>query len=204
MYLLKPHLNGAHDADAADHAMHLAQGNHVLARLQRRFESELRNRARELSQSSGAGAQPPAAVRHRISGVVAVSFVLVPFLGSNFFPSVDTGQITLACAPAGRHPASKTPPSIFADIEDEVRRVIPAPRNRPPSSTISACRSSSINLIYNNTGVIGTQRHRYLHQPEAETIVHRRLCEAAARRSCRALFPARPSPSRPPTSSARF
>ena len=57
-------------------------------------------------------------------GAVAVSMLLVPFLGEDFFPAVDSGQITLhARTPAGTRIEDTT--QIVAQIEREVRRVIP-------------------------------------------------------------------------------
>ena len=71
------------------------------------------------------------ALDHRapvLSGFVVLvlgSLGLVYFVGSDFFPTVDSGQIRLhARAPAGTR-IEKTE-LIFADVEKEIRRVIPA------------------------------------------------------------------------------
>ena len=88
--------------------------------------------------------------------VVLVSFLLVPFLGSNFFPTVDAGQIS--CMPACRSaPASRIRCRHLARVEDDIRRDHSARRAGIPSLTISACRDSAINLIYNNSGGIGSR-----------------------------------------------
>src|SRR5579883_259871 len=56
---------------------------------------------------------------------VGASMGLIYFVGSDFFPTVDSGQIRLhARAPAGTR-IEKTE-LIFADVENEIRRVIPA------------------------------------------------------------------------------
>ena len=56
---------------------------------------------------------------------VAASLGLIYFVGSDFFPTVDSGQIRLhARAPAGTR-IEKTE-LIFADVENEIRKVIPA------------------------------------------------------------------------------
>jgi multidrug efflux pump subunit AcrB len=56
---------------------------------------------------------------------VAGSLCLAPFVGQDFFPIVDAGQLRLhARAPAGTR-IEKTE-MIFADIDDEIRHVIPA------------------------------------------------------------------------------
>ena len=135
--------------------MHLAQGNHIFARLQRRFETGFEV-ARESYRNLLA-----LAINHRrlfvtgFLGAVVASFLLVPFLGSNFFPSVDAGQITLACPPAGGHQGRGHHP---ADRGRSKRKSAASFRRAslPPSSTISAFPPSAINLIYNNTGIIGT------------------------------------------------
>src|SRR6185312_8213475 len=124
MYLLKPHLNGARDADAADHAMHMAQGDHFLARLQRRFENGF-----EAVRESYRNLLALSLNRRRLfvagfMAIVLVSFGLLPFLGSNFFPSVDTGQITLHVRPPIGTRLEDTTQQV-ADIEARIRRVIP-------------------------------------------------------------------------------
>ena len=84
------------------------------------------------------------------------SFALAPFLGRNFFPSVDAGQITLHVrAPVGTR-------------LEETRR--PVRRDREARSARSSRRDelasivdnigmpvSGINMAYNNTGAIGPQ-----------------------------------------------
>jgi multidrug efflux pump subunit AcrB len=87
-------------------------------------------------------------------GFVLLSFGLAPFLGSNFFPSVDAGQIIMhARAPVGMRIEQTS--DVFAQIEGEIRQVIP----RKVLTTIVdniGVPNSSINLIYNNSGVIGS------------------------------------------------
>jgi CzcA family heavy metal efflux pump len=154
LYLLKPHLGGAHDADAADHAMHQAQGSHIFARLQRRFEAGFET-ARESYRNLLA-----LALNYRrlfVTGFLAAvlaSFLLFPFLGSNFFPSVDTGQIALHVRPPVGTRIEDTTQQI-ADIEAEIRHIIPA---REVTAIVDSLGipPSAINQIYNNTGVIGT------------------------------------------------
>jgi multidrug efflux pump subunit AcrB len=56
---------------------------------------------------------------------VVVSLCLAPFVGQDFFPTVDSGQLRLhARAPVGTR-IEKTE-LIFADIDNEIRQVIPA------------------------------------------------------------------------------
>ena len=126
LYLLKPH--------AEEHA---ALGNNMFARLQKRFENgfaDTREGYRNLLALAMTRRRP---FVFGFLGAVALSMLLVPFLGEDFFPAVDSGQITLhARTPAGTRIEDTT--QIVAQIEREVRRVIPGARTRRPSWTMSA------------------------------------------------------------------
>jgi multidrug efflux pump subunit AcrB len=88
-------------------------------------------------------------------GFVLASFALVPYLGSNFFPAVDGGQILMhARVPVGTRVEETA--ERFARIEQAIRRVVPSEEIAAFVDNIGL-PPSSINLIYNNTGVIGTQ-----------------------------------------------
>jgi multidrug efflux pump subunit AcrB len=82
------------------------------------------------------------------------SLVLVPFLGQDFFPTVDAGQFKL-------HFRTKTGTRIeetarLADeIEDSIRRIIPANQIDGILDNLGL-PYSGINLSYSNSGVIGT------------------------------------------------
>jgi len=147
MYLLKPH--------ADESAAHGTAGSGSLSRFQRGFEARF-ERFRESYRNLLA-----MALAHRkvfvigFLGFVAASFVLLPFLGSNFFPSVDAGQITLHVRPPVgtriEHAAA-----MFGDVEREIRKTIPP---REVSSIVDniGLPTSSINTVYNNSGLIGYQ-----------------------------------------------
>jgi multidrug efflux pump subunit AcrB len=57
--------------------------------------------------------------------VMLSAFVLLPFIGRDFFPRVDAGQIKLhiRTRPGTRIESTKV---IFSEVEDEIRKVIPA------------------------------------------------------------------------------
>jgi len=57
--------------------------------------------------------------------VMATAFILVPFVGRDFFPSVDAGQIRLhvRAEPGTRIERTKV---LFSQVEQEIRKVIPA------------------------------------------------------------------------------
>jgi multidrug efflux pump subunit AcrB len=102
-----------------------------------------------------------AALQHRgkvtvgFAAVVLGSFGLLPFLGSNFFPDVDGGQILIhARVPVGTRVEETA--ARFANIQAHIRQVIPAHDITTVVDNIGL-PPSYINLIYNNTGVIGSQ-----------------------------------------------
>jgi multidrug efflux pump subunit AcrB len=99
------------------------------------------------------------AVEHRrlflagFAGFIAVSFLLAPFLGRNFFPQVDGGQILLHVrAPVGMRVEETA--ARFSDVEKAIRGVIPAAEVGAIADNVGTYLSS-INTIYNNTGTIG-------------------------------------------------
>ncbi len=86
---------------------------------------------------------------------VAASFLLVPFLGRNFFPAVDTGQILLHVRTQVGTRVEETA-NRLADIQKAIRQIIPAEQLETMADNIGM-PISGINMTYNNTGVIGAQ-----------------------------------------------
>jgi multidrug efflux pump subunit AcrB len=86
---------------------------------------------------------------------IAASFLLVPMLGRNFFPSVDAGQILMHVrVPVGTRVEETA--NQFAGIEKEIRAIIPPQEIETMVDNIGV-PVSGINLTYNNTGTIGSQ-----------------------------------------------
>jgi multidrug efflux pump subunit AcrB len=86
-------------------------------------------------------------------GFIAVSFLLAPFLGRNFFPQVDGGQILMHVrTPVGMRVEETA--ARFADVEKSIREVIPSAEVGAIADNVGTYLSS-INTIYNNTGTIG-------------------------------------------------
>ncbi len=84
---------------------------------------------------------------------IAVSFLLAPFLGRNFFPQVDGGQILLHVrVPVGTRIEETA--ARFSEVEKAIREVIPSAEVGAVVDNIGTYLSS-INTIYNNTGTIG-------------------------------------------------
>src|SRR4029077_4299593 len=86
-------------------------------------------------------------------GFIAASFLLAPFLGRNFFPQEDGGQILLHVrAPVGMRIEETA--ARFAQVENAIREVIPPAETATIVDNIGTYLSA-INTIYNNTGTIG-------------------------------------------------
>ncbi|OLF76820.1 RND transporter [Alteromonas sp. W12] len=84
-----------------------------------------------------------------------VSFALMPFIGRNFFPTVDSGQISIhARAPVGLRVEETA--ARFGDIQKVIREVIP---ERELAAMVDNVGTyiSSMNTIYANNGMIGSQ-----------------------------------------------
>jgi multidrug efflux pump subunit AcrB len=99
------------------------------------------------------------AIEHRrlfvggFAGFIAVSFLLAPFLGRNFFPQVDGGQILMHVrTPVGMRIEETA--ARFAQVEKAIREVIPPAQVAAVADNIGTYLSA-INTIYNNTGTIG-------------------------------------------------
>jgi multidrug efflux pump subunit AcrB len=99
------------------------------------------------------------AIEHRrvfvagFMGFIALSYLLAPFLGRNFFPQVDGGQMLLHVrVPVGTRIEETA--ARFTDVEKAIREVIPPAEVEAIVDNIGTYLSS-INTIYNNTGTIG-------------------------------------------------
>ncbi|MBO9663367.1 efflux RND transporter permease subunit [Dokdonella sp.] len=151
-YLLRPHAPHTDEHGLEGVA---PRSRNPLVRFQRGFEARFERMRRSYHDLLGL------ALAHRkmfVGGflaVIAASFLLVPFLGRNFFPFVDAGQILIhARAPVGTRVEETA--ARFADVEQAIREVIPAHDLRAMVDNVGTY-ISSINTIYNNTGTIGPQ-----------------------------------------------
>jgi CzcA family heavy metal efflux pump len=143
MYMLKAHAAG------------IQAGSGMLGRLQARFESGFESTRQRYAKLLAA------VMNHRRRFVILLltfvlaTFVLVPFLGANFFPSVDAGQITLHVRPpVGTRVEDSS--QLFGEIEADIRKTIPVNELASVIDNIGL-PTSAINTIYNNTGLIGEQ-----------------------------------------------
>ena len=144
-FLLKPH----------DHDAHAKPSRNPFVLFQRGFEhgfEKLRAGYHGLLES---------ALAHRAMvlifsfGFIAASFLLAPYLGRNFFPAVDSGQILMHVRlDIGTRVEESA--RQFAQIQDAIREVI-APEDLGAMVDNIGIPISGINMAYNNTGLIGPQ-----------------------------------------------
>ncbi len=148
MYLLKPHDPAAAHAPATGFAG-------IFTRFQRGFETRFEQfRAGYIGMLRLALISP----RRFVAGFMAaimISFVLVPFLGSNFFPTVDSGQILMHVrVPMGSRIEDTA--VRFDRISQSIRHTLPAGEVATITDNIGLA-VSSINVVYSNSGTIGPQ-----------------------------------------------
>jgi CzcA family heavy metal efflux pump len=147
-YLLQPHVHHAEGEGPPP-------TRNPLVRFQRGFEARF-ERIR-----SGYRGLLAMALAHRPTFVigflsfVAVSFLLVPFLGRNFFPAVDAGSILMHVRVQVGTRVEETANQL-ADVQKAIRKIIPPEEIDTVADNIGM-PISGINMTYNNTGVIGPQ-----------------------------------------------
>ena len=87
--------------------------------------------------------------------IVCLSFVLLPFLGRDFFPAVDSGQINLHVrAPIGTRIEETA--ALFDEVEAKIRQTIPANELAAVIDNIGL-PVSGLNRAYLNTGGVGPE-----------------------------------------------
>jgi len=147
-YLLRPHAPHADDRGRA------ASRNPLVA-LQRAFEAGF-DRVRGFYREVLA-----LAMERRIAfavcflAAIGSTFLLTPYLGRNFFPSVDAGQILMHVRLRVGTRVEESAGQ-FSRIEAAIRSIIPHDQLDALVDNIGM-PASGINLSYNNTGVIGSQ-----------------------------------------------
>ena len=171
-YLLKPHVQNQEQAHP--------HSPNPLVRFQRGFE-----RGFERVRSNYSGILE-LLLNHRRGFVVgffafvALSFALVPFLGRNFFPDVDAGQILLHVrAPVGTR--IETTAEIFAQVEDRVRATIP-PSELGTVVDNMGLSTSSINTAVQQHGNDWPARRGRSDLAEGRPSAHCRIRSQVARR----------------------
>ncbi len=159
-YLLHPHVDPhpgtAHleeDAMREDPTQHMSSGLGRLASFQRGFERRF-ERVREIYREL----LTLALTRRRAFAIgflaaVAASFLLTPWLGENFFPSIDSGQIKLHMRAQTGMRIEETA-RLATEVEKTIRRMIPANELKSVVDNIGL-PVSGINITYSNSAPIG-------------------------------------------------
>jgi multidrug efflux pump subunit AcrB len=147
-YLLQPHLHHAEGEGPPP-------SRNPLVRFQRGFEARF-----ERVRGGYRGLLSMAMRRRPVFVIgflvfVGLSFLLVPFLGQNFFPNVDAGSILMHVRTQVGTRVEESANQL-ADVQKAIRRIIPPDQIDAMTDNIGM-PISGINLTYNNTGVIGAQ-----------------------------------------------
>jgi multidrug efflux pump subunit AcrB len=152
MYLLHPHA-----AHTDLHGLNgpLPRSWNPLVRLQRGFEARFERFRLGYSELLALALHHRAAFVCCFLAFVLASFALTPFLGRDFFPSVDAGQILLHVRTRVGTRVEESAQQ-FSEIEKVIRQIIPPEELATVVDNIGF-PVSGINMTYNNTGTIGTQ-----------------------------------------------
>jgi multidrug efflux pump subunit AcrB len=163
-YLLRPHASGGHASGelAAVMEPHGHGGHHSappsrnpLVRFQRGFEHRFERVRGVYRIVLGLALTNRKRFVVGFLIVVGASFLLAPWLGRNFFPSIDSGEITIHVrAPIGTRIEDTA--DEFDHIENAVRRLVPPDQLASIIDNIGL-PNSGINLTYNNSGTTGSQ-----------------------------------------------
>jgi multidrug efflux pump subunit AcrB len=173
-YLLRGH---EHDADAASLAAQAQR--HFLARLQIRFEHAFERWRGNYKRGLRTCLHHRAWLAVGVLGAAAATFLLIPWIGQDFFPKVDSGQFTLHLrAPTGTRIEETA--RLCDHVESSIREEI------PPQEVTSIIDNiglpySGVNLVYSNSAPIGTSDADIMvalsedHHPTAEYVRRLRL-----------------------------
>jgi multidrug efflux pump subunit AcrB len=169
-YLLRRHASGT-DTEGEDR---VRPSRNPLARFQRAFEARFERLRAHYHGVLQLALSHRRAFVSGFLGFVLVSFLLVPMLGRNFFPAVDSGQILMhARLQVGTRVEDSA--NVFGRIQNAIREVIPAAELGTLVDNVGM-PVSGINLSYNNTGTMGSQDGdiqislKPVHRPTAEYV----------------------------------
>jgi multidrug efflux pump subunit AcrB len=146
-YLLRGH---EHDAENLE----TEARKHLLARLQIRFEHAFERLRGRYKRWLSVCLQHRAWLAFGVLGAVLVSFCLLPWIGQDFFPKVDSGQFTLHLrAPTGTRIEETA--RLCDEVENTIRQLIPSGEVTNIIDNIGL-PYSTVNLSYSTSAPIGT------------------------------------------------
>jgi multidrug efflux pump subunit AcrB len=164
-YLLRPHASGGHASGELaavmdphgghEHRPHHVHSRNPLVRFQRWFERGFNTVRGTYRALLGAALSNRARFLSGFVVAVATATLLVPWLGSNFFPDIDSGEIEIHFrAPIGTRIEDTA--SLADHIEAAVRQTIPPDELANVVDNLGL-PNSGIDLAYNNSGTTGSQ-----------------------------------------------
>jgi len=160
MYLLRPHASAGHPSG---HLAYIMDGHstatpasrrNALVRFQQAFErgvARVRHAYFGLLEAALARRGRFVAI---FLAVVVASFALLPWLGRNFFPQIDSGEIKLHLRAVSGTRIEETA-ALTDRVERAIRGIVP-PRELAGVVDNIGLPVSGINLTYGNSGTIGT------------------------------------------------
>jgi multidrug efflux pump subunit AcrB len=158
-YLLHAHGPHAHEPHAQGHAdAHAApasRSRNPFKRFQEEFERRFAWARGHYRSLLSLAIRRPKPVIIGFAVIVVLSLGLAPFLGENFFPSVDSGQILMHVRAQPGTRIEETA-RLFDFVEQTVRQTIPA-RELDNIVDNIGLPYSGINMAYQNTGTIGPE-----------------------------------------------
>jgi multidrug efflux pump subunit AcrB len=135
------------------HRAPMQGGRNPFILVQHRFERGFEALREAYGRLLRLGLAHPSRLTAGFFAFVVLSFALAPFLGQDFFPEVDTGQVKLHVrVPTGTRIEETT--RLADRVEDAIRAVIPANELDGMVDNIGLS-VSGINMAYNNSGTIG-------------------------------------------------
>ena len=148
-YLLRRHLHEMHGHGGKQ------RRRNPLARLQQAFQDRFELIRDGYSHLLQRGLQNRAKLIGAFMGFTLLSFALAPYLGQDFFPEVDGGQIKIHVrAPTGTRIEETT--KLTDRIGKAIHQIIPANELAGIVDNIGLS-VSGINMAYNNSGAIGVE-----------------------------------------------
>jgi multidrug efflux pump subunit AcrB len=153
-YLLHAHGPNAH-GHADPHAAPAPRSRNPFKRFQEEFERRFAWARGHYRSLLSLAIRRPKPVIIGFAVIVVLSLGLAPFLGENFFPSVDSGQILMHVRAQPGTRIEETARQ-FDFVEQTVRQTIPA-RELDNIVDNIGLPYSGINMAYQNTGTIGPE-----------------------------------------------
>jgi len=153
-----PHAPTAHpvsDAMREDPTAHMAGGLNFFSRFQRRFEQVFGNVREGYRGLLTLAIESRRAFVIGFLAVVMLSLLLAPWLGQNFFPSIDAGQLKLHVRAQTGTRIEETA-RLATQVEKSIRRTIPAEELKSVVDNIGL-PVSGINIAYSNSAPIGAE-----------------------------------------------